>query len=284
MSELAQFLRARRATLTPADVGLPTSRRRRTPGLRREEVATLAGVSIDYLVRLEQGRDTNPSPAVLAALGAALRLNDDERLHLAKLAAHANGRELCPPIREPARDVPPTVRTLLERLAPTPAYVVGPFGDLLAWNEPFGHVAGPLGLLDEPRNLARFTFLHPAARAVFVDWDAEADAQASRLRRAATHWSEDATLAALLDDLRAVPEFASRWAAHLLDERRRGELRLAHPAGQLHLAYEALLLPDDDDQHLVTWLAADARTEARLRELSGAAATSPARLRVVGDA
>src|SRR2546421_5784745 len=121
-SALAKFLRARREALTPTDVGLPDSGRRRTPGLRREEVATLAGVSIDYLIRLEQGRDTNPSPSVLASLAAALRLTDEERAHLGMLAARGHSKELCAAAKPPMATVPTTITTLLHRLDPSPPF------------------------------------------------------------------------------------------------------------------------------------------------------------------
>ena len=156
-SQLGEYLRARREQLQPADVGLPTSGRRRTPGLRREEVATLAGVSIDYLVRLEQGRDVNPSAGVLAGLAAALRLDDDERMHLFKLAAISGSSELCPAARAVAVDIPPSIRQLLERLDPTPAFVLGAAGDVLAANRAWETIVRPLGMLDgdgaEPRPL-----------------------------------------------------------------------------------------------------------------------------------
>ena len=112
---MAEFLRARREQLQPGDVGLPDNGRRRTPGLRREEVATLAGVSIDYLVRLEQGRDTKPSPSVIAALADALRLDDEQRRQLYTLAMISQTSELCPAARPLARAVAPTVTALLER-------------------------------------------------------------------------------------------------------------------------------------------------------------------------
>ena len=135
VTTVAEFLRARREQLQPADVGLPDNGRRRTPGLRREEVATLAGVSIDYLVRLEQGRDTKPSPSVIAALADALRLDDEQRRQLYTLAMISQSAELCPAPRPLARAVAPTVTALLERLGPTPAFVVGPANDVLAWND-----------------------------------------------------------------------------------------------------------------------------------------------------
>ena len=126
--ELGTFLRSRREAVTPAEVGLPDGPRRRTPGLRRAELATLAGVSVDYLIRIEQGRDTHPSPQVLAALAEALRLSEDDLNHLRQLAVISNGVELCPHARAAARAVRPTVRAVLERLEPAPAFVVNHLG------------------------------------------------------------------------------------------------------------------------------------------------------------
>src|SRR3979411_3349470 len=122
VTTVAEFLRNRREQLQPADVGLPHKGRRRPPGLRREEVATLDGVSIDYLVRLEQGRDTRPSASVIGALADALRLADDERRQLSMLALISQSGELCPAARPLARQVAPTVMALLERLGPTPSF------------------------------------------------------------------------------------------------------------------------------------------------------------------
>lgn len=283
MSELAEFLRSRRERLSPADVGLPDSGRRRTPGLRREEVATLAGVSIDYLIRLEQGRDTKPSPSVLGALATALRLSDEEKRYLAMIGQeHDSG--LCPSTTRSNREVPPTVLQLLDRLEPSPAFVAGPFGDLLAWTEAFERLVEPLGLLDVGMtNLARFVFLHPSARSVYPDWGSAADEQAQRLRAASMRWSFDEAMIALLDDLQQVPEFASRWSDHEVAEKRRGTKALTHPTlGPLQIAYEVMSLADDDEQRLVTWLPADERTSVAFEHISPVAEpTSPAQLRVV---
>lgn len=283
MSELAEFLRSRRERLSPADVGIADTGRRRTPGLRREEVATLAGVSIDYLIRLEQGRDTNPSPAVLGALATALRLDDDEKRYLGMIGHdHASG--LCPSTTTSGRDVPATVLQLLDRLEPSPAFVAGPFGDLLAWTDAFERLVAPLGFLDAGmRNLARYVFLHPSAREVHPDWDAAADEQVQRLRAASMRWMRDDAMAALVAELGDVPEFAARWSDHEVAEKRRGTKRLAHPElGVLHLAYEVMTLADDDEQRLVTWLPADDRTATALDGLAASSApSSPARLRVV---
>jgi transcriptional regulator with XRE-family HTH domain len=285
-SEIGDFLRSRRERLSPVDVGLPAGRGRRTPGLRREEVATLAGVSIDYLVRLEQGRDTNPSAAVMAALGDALRLSADEKHHLAKLVARINHGPLCPETGELVTDVRPTVRALLDNLGSVPAFVVAPAGDVLAWNHVWAALAAPLGLLDDRLpNVARHVFSHPLARTVWTDWDAVADDQAAQLRSALTLWGEQPQLRAVLDDLARSPEFVRRWESHNVDATPRGVLRAAHPsAGDLQFAYETLDLRDDG-QRIVTWLPDDETTAGMLHELvDGPAPVSPARLRVVEHA
>jgi transcriptional regulator with XRE-family HTH domain len=284
VTTLAEFLRARREQLQPADVGLVDTGRRRTPGLRREEVATLAGVSIDYLVRLEQGRDTHPSGAVVAALADALLLDEDQRRQLQTLAMIGHSQELCPGPRPLVRSVAPTVHTLLDRLGPTPAFVVGPAGDVLAWNPAWARIAAGLGLLDDEQpNLARHVFLHPDAGAVYPDRDVVADEQVSRLREASTHWSGDDSVVALIEELGSSPDFASRWRTFSRAEKRRGSLRLRHPAlGPLVVDYEVLLLADDADEHrLVTWLPADEATTAAFAGVEDAP-TSPAQLRVIG--
>ena len=280
---LAEFLRARREQLTPADVGLKPSGRRRTPGLRREEVATLAGVSIDYLVRLEQGRDTNPSPAVLAALGDALQLTPRERHHLASLAIQTNNAGYCPggSIAEPSVRGP--VRRLLEQLEPGPALVLGPYTDLLAWNPAWERIAMPMGFLDDPvPNLARFVFTAPAASSTFVDWSAAADDQTSALRGAALRWRDDERYTALVAELEPLPEFAQRWSAHLVGDKQAGTKQLRHPAhGTLSIDFEVMSLDDDSGQRLVAWLPADAATAAAFG--GDGVPVSPAQLRVVGD-
>lgn len=264
---LAAFLRARRERVRPADVGLPTSGRRRTPGLRREELAVLAGVSVDYIVRLEQGRDTHPSGAVLGALAEALRLSDDERVHLKRLAAMTSAPELCPAGSAAPVEVPPTVRALVDRLDPTPTFVIGAWFDLLAWNTAWGRLMAPVGLLDGARpNLARFTFTDPRARTTYLDWAATADEQASALRSMALDRGYEPAFATLVDELRQVPAFAERWSSHHVVEKRRGTKRLQHPTvGEIRVAYEVLLPPDEHDLRLITWLPADEASDDAIR-------------------
>jgi transcriptional regulator with XRE-family HTH domain len=282
-SDLGAFLRARREALRPADVGLVDNGRRRTPGLRREEVAALAGVSIDYLTRLEQGRDVNPSASVLAALASALRLGDEERAHMAKLATFGHSRELCPQPTPLGIEVAPGLRHLLDDLATTPAFVIGPIGDVIAWNEAWARVVTALGLLDDARpNLARYTFLDPRSRDVFADWNRAADEQVANLRVAEPRWREDPAFVALLDELLAVDEFTSRWSTHPVGEKQRGTKQLVHPeVGSLAVAYEVLVL-EEDEHRLIVWRAADDATVGRLAALAGQhRPVSPAQLSVV---
>jgi transcriptional regulator with XRE-family HTH domain len=282
-SELGMFLRARREALRPADVGLVDHGRRRTPGLRREEVAALAGVSIDYVTRLEQGRDVRPSSSVLVALANALRLDDEERAHLVTLATIARSAELCPETAPVFADVSPGVRHLLDDLGSTPAFLVAPISDVIAWNDAWERLVAPLGMLDDaPVNLARYVFLHPRSREVYAEWAQAADEQVARLRAAEPRWGPTPEFAALIDDLRGLDEFASRWSKHPVAEKRRGTKRLARAdVGDLEVAYEVLLLPDDDQQ-LVTWRGADAVSRERIASLlTDARPVSPAQLSVV---
>jgi transcriptional regulator with XRE-family HTH domain len=282
-SDLGAYLRARRESLRPGDVGLVDNGRRRTPGLRREEVAALAGVSIDYLTRLEQGRDSNPSASVLVALASALRLSDGERTHMAKLAALGQSREMCPEATPLADDISPGVRHLLDDLDSTPAFVVGGIGDVVGWNAAWERLVAPLGMLDDARvNLARYVFTRANARTVYVDWDAAADEQVARLRAAEPRWREEPAFAPLLEELLAIDAFASRWSTHPVAEKRRGEKQLQHPeVGDLRVAYEVMLLADDEQQ-LVTWRAADDVSAERLAALlHDTQPVSPAQLSVV---
>jgi transcriptional regulator with XRE-family HTH domain len=286
-SELAAFLRARRESLQPSDVGLRDGGRRRTPGLRREEVATLAGVSIDYLVRLEQGRDLHPSPAIIAALASALQLSEDERTHLFKLAVISNSTELCPDAMALVDQVAPTVRQLVERLEPSPAFVVGPLNDVLHANTAWARLVQPLGMLDGPRpNLVRYVFTHPLARTVFPDWSWAADEQVGRLRAASLRWGSDSRFTELVGELSSLKEFAARWSAHTVSEKHRGTKRVDHPhLGELRVAFEVLQLPDESEQQMIAWLAGDEVTATAFGTLADQPVPAGApHLRVVREA
>jgi transcriptional regulator with XRE-family HTH domain len=286
-SELGDFLRASRERLTPEEVGLRPGRHRRTPGLRREEVAALAGISIEYLIRLEQGRDSNPSAAVLAALSDTLRLSEPERRHLGMLSIHANQSPMCPEKESPTEEVAPTLVQTLQHLEPAPAAIVGPFGDLLAWNGQWTRLVAPMGLLDGPRpNLARYVFVHPAAQKVFPDWADLADQQASLLRPAAAWFADDTRMQSLMAELHAVEGFDERWNGRLVAEERSGALRISHPVlGDLRVNFETLLLGTQWPQRLLVWLAGDEATSRAFTDLAAepAPVVRTHRLRVVGD-
>ncbi len=269
--DLGRFLRSRREAVSPSTVGLPVGTRRRTPGLRRAELATLAGISVDYLVRLEQGRDRRPSAQVLAALADALRLDEEDRGHLRMLAAVSSGPELCPNGRPLARQVRPSVLAMLDALEPSAAFVVNRLTDVLAWNTAFERIARPVGMLDgdEP-NLARFTFADPRAASTFVAWEAAADEQAAVLRAGAS--CADPALDRLVAELSTAAgvAFDRRWAGYAETPRRSSATHLVHPdVGALRLTTEMLLLGDSDEQHLVVWMAADDATSAALDQLNG---------------
>lgn len=266
MSELGEYLRGRREAVTPAAVGLPEGPRRRTPGLRRAELATLAGVSIEYLTRLEQGRDRHPSAQVLGALADALRLDADQRLQL-HLLAKPEGGPICFGRTTPASAVRPTVRALLDRMEPAPAYVVNRLGDLIAHTEGYRRLAGPVGLLDgDPPSLHRFLFTDPRARTAYPDWERRADEAAAALRLE-SRGGVDAHTRELVDwlSVAAGAPFIKRLSLPPGLPRSTGVDRLVHPdVGELRLAYETLDLPAGDFQQLVVYLPADDATEAAL--------------------
>jgi transcriptional regulator with XRE-family HTH domain len=273
---LGAFLRARREATRPTDVGLPAGRRRRTPGLRREELASLAGISVEYLTRLERGRDRHPSAQVIGALADALGLSPEERVHVHRMVKVASG-EVCAQARPPSRAVRPTVLALLDRLEPTPALVLAPHGDVLASTAGFRRLAAPSGLFDaDAPNLVRFVFADPRARAAFPAWERVADERAAALRAAAD--LGDRTAAALADELSITvgTGFSRRYASGGSVPPWTGVEEWSHPAvGRLRLAFEGLLLPGPEERRLVTYLPGDAETAEALDRL-GEPAEAPA--------
>jgi len=265
--EFGAFLRARRESLAPDQVGLSTGPRRRTPGLRRSELATLAGVSVEYLTRLEQGRDRNPSSQVLSALADALLLNADERLCLQITAKSASGDSFmtCPNAAPPTEEARTGLRAVLESLEPAPALLCNRIGDVLAHTPAFGRLAGPLGLLDGPRpNLLRFTFTDPRAREIYPEWESVADERLSAVRRESQ--PGDHHLRELLDEIAAMESAAKLGTAAASSEPFGSEL-LRHPeAGLLRLSYESL---SSGDQRLLVYRGADAETARALGRLAG---------------
>ncbi|MFI8436163.1 helix-turn-helix domain-containing protein [Streptomyces sp. NPDC079020] len=244
---LAHFLRSRRARLTPESVGLPRSGVRRLPGLRRAEVAVLAGISPEYYTRLEQGRQRHPSAEVLDALASALRLDADARRHLHRLTVRAARRT--GPGDGPAGDCSPVPGATLRLLRATtvwPAYVISPVRDVLAWNDAAVRLITDFAALPVAhRNLAWFAYGDPRARELFVDWDAVARGNAHRLRDALAADPHDARGNRLVAELTAhSQEFAAAWEDHDVRGPGTGHKDLDHPsAGRLRLDYTVYVIP-----------------------------------------
>ncbi|POX58626.1 transcriptional regulator [Streptomyces sp. Ru62] len=249
-TELRDFLRSRRAKITPDAAGvLPSSGPRRVPGLRREEVAQLADVSVDYYVRLERGRHVNVSATVLESIARALRLNDLERAHLFRIAKPARNPARSP---EPQR-VRPGLRLLLDSITDVPALVLGRRMDILAGN----HLARALysdfeALPVRSRNMARLTFLDDYFRSLYVDWENAARGIVASLRLYAGRHPRDPVLAELVEELSLQDEdFRRWWADHDVFQRTHGTKHLRHPVvGDLVLGYEAFTPVDDPEQTL----------------------------------
>ncbi|GAA3235241.1 helix-turn-helix transcriptional regulator [Nonomuraea helvata] len=250
--ELADFLRIRRAHVTPAEVGLPGGDRRRTPGLRRQEVAQLAGMSIDYYIRLEQGRGPHPSRQVLNALARALMLSQDERAHLLHLAGHAVET---PRIRE---DVPESLLHLIGFLEEVPAYVLDARYDFRAWNPLANVLMGNLDALGpEDRNVIRWVFMSPDIAEHLSDEEKSRFARASvaDLRAAAGRYPDDRKLQALVAEMLALsPHFAELWARYEVEIRREQRKRITHPVvGTIDAICQVMPVPDRDDLRLVLY-------------------------------
>jgi transcriptional regulator with XRE-family HTH domain len=225
-AELADFLKSRRAALQPADVGLPGCGRRRTPGLRREEVAQLAGVGTTWYTWLEQGRDVRASLDVLEALAAALRLTPAERGHLILLG---RGEQPPPPITEREK-VSPTVRRLIANLG-SPASLLGRRYDFLAWNDAYSAVFGDMSQLPpEQRNHMWLSFMDPARRELVDNWEVAARSTLARFRAEHAKYLGDPAFDALVDALLdASPEFRKWWPRHEVVISGEGRKRLNHP-------------------------------------------------------
>lgn len=261
---LGDFLRARRERLRPQDVGLPPGARRRVPGLRREEVALLAGISAEYYLRLEQGRDRHPSDQVLDSIAHALRLGRDARLHLRELARPADAGEREAPGSE---QVGEGIRTLLDTWTATPALVHGRHLTTLAAN-PMAVALSPF--FAPGTNTLRAAFLEPEMRAFYRDWDEMTAKAVAYLRSLAGSRAADPPLAGLIGELaRDSERFRALWARQDVRRRTSGTTRLMHPlAGPLELRYEKLALPGAPGQMLVTYHAEPgSRSEDRLRLL-----------------
>ncbi len=237
-SEFGDFLRSRREKLRPEDVSLSSGRRRRTPGLRREEVAERAGIGVDWYIRLEQGRAVSPSVTTVDALARALRLGGAEHAHLRALARAASRRAFSREV------VPDAIRRVVESLG-QPAYVTGRRWDVLAWNAAAAEIFTDFGRLAvEDRNILAYVLTDPSARRLFgAAWAEEARRMVAQFRATYDLWAGDPAFLSLLERLRrGCPEFAAWWEAHdvrssgagrkLLDHRERGLLRFEYATFQ----------------------------------------------------
>jgi transcriptional regulator with XRE-family HTH domain len=268
--ELADFLRTRRERIVPADVGLPATNRRRTPGLRREEVAQLAGMSATWYTWLEQKRPIGVSPSVLDNLARVLQLGPAERIQLFQLA-----------LRQPDLDtafqpetVSPLMRRLLDQMYPNPAFVMGRRWDILAWNR-----AALAFLLDfervpaNERNMLWLIFTNSALRSIMVDWSTRGQDTPARFRADYGRYAGDAHFVQLVERLNAVsPEFAQWWPRHDIRPMSEGRRDYDHPlAGRMIVENTTLLVSDNPQQRLAVFLAADARNSiAKMRKLVAA--------------
>ncbi len=247
--ELGDFLRSRRERLSPGTVGLPPGRRRRTAGLRREEVAELAGIGVDWYIRLEQGRAVSPSATTVDALARALRLSPTEHGHLRALT-HAVRRR--PFSREV---VPETVRRLVESLN-QPAYITGRRKDLLAWNAAADEIFAFSQMADEDRNTLLSMMTNPATRRLFGDaWAHEARRMVAQFRATHDLWATDPAFVALVERLRQEsPQFAAWWETHDIGVAAAGQKALSHPRkGALRLEYASFQANDDPALKLVIY-------------------------------
>jgi transcriptional regulator with XRE-family HTH domain len=264
-AEIRQFLTTRRAKLTPEQAGLPAyGANRRVPGLRREEVALLAGISIEYYTRLERGNARGVSDEVLEALARALQLDEVERVHLIDLVRTANAARPARRRATPQR-VRPSVQRVLDSMTGTAAFLRNGRLDVLAANQlGYALYAPAFGDPARPVNLARFVFLDPKSTEFYGDWDGIAHAAVGSLRAEAGRDPYDRALTDLVGELSLrSQEFRVRWAAHDVDYYRSGVQPFHHPlVGDLTLDYDVLELPADPGQSIVAY-SADPGSPAR---------------------
>jgi PAS domain-containing protein len=266
--ELAHFLRTKRSSLQPEDVGLPDGGRRRTPGLRREEVALLAGVGTTWYTWLEQGRDVRASLEVLEAVGRALRLTPAERAHVILL-----GRgEQAPPCKAPAEDVSPALRRVVENLGPGPAYLLGRRWDYLAWNKSFERVFGwEPGSEPLSRNHVWLWFMDPARRTLCsTDWAASGRLLVAKFRADSARNIGDPAFEELISALDSTsPEFRKLWKRHEVAGTGDGHRELAHPVvGPLAFDHAVFRHGETGDLRLILYTpSCEYDTRAKLERL-----------------
>ena len=256
-SEVREFLATRRARITPDQAGLPAyGGNRRVPGLRREEVAMLAGVSVDYYTRLERGDLSGASDSVLDSLARALQLDDAETAHLFDLARTANASPMVKKPRKRADAVRPSIQRLLDAITDAPALVRNNYFEYIAANQLGRALYAPIFAEPTPSS-ARFAFLNPAAREFFPDWEKNTQELVATLRGEAGRNPYDKRLSDLVGELSTRSErFRTLWAAHNVRFHRTGVKRIHHPVvGDLELTYEAFELPSDPGLTMQTYTA-----------------------------
>lgn len=277
-NDVGGFLRSRRAKVTPEQVGIIGGGRRRVPGLRREEVAILADISVDYYAKMERGDLRGVAPEIIGAVAAALRLDEAETDHLHDLARAADPH---PPRRRraaPDTSVRPGLQRFLDAVTGAPVWVRDRRMDVVAAN-PLGRALYRplLEDADGRGNTARFMFLSPAARTFFPDWEQGADDIVATMRTYAGQNPRDRALTDLIGELVTRSDaFRRRWGAHDVRHHRTGIKRIRHPdVGDLELVYEAMDLPANPDWSMFAYTAEPASpTEERLRILGSLAATA----------
>jgi transcriptional regulator with XRE-family HTH domain len=262
MMEMAAFLKSRRARLSPEDVGLHRyGHRRRVEGLRREELAQLAGIGVDYYVRLERGRAPGVSADVLNALAEALRLSDVEREYLGNLGAPTWPRPTLG-----TRTVRPAMQALVDSITNVPAYVIGPLCDVLAWNRLACAVFTDFSAIPAPRRTwSHLLYLHEDIQRLFHDWEAAGAENVAVIRMQTSRFPTDPELNALVDGMLAESDaFRTAWARHEVGVKSHARYLLHHPvAGDLPLLFQALDLPNEPGQLLVTYTAEPDSAPAR---------------------
>ncbi|GLV77073.1 transcriptional regulator [Streptomyces hygroscopicus subsp. hygroscopicus] len=248
-NKLGDYLRARRAMTAPQDVGFPDDGSRRVPGLRRDEVALLAGVSTDYYIRLEQGRERHPSDQVLQAIARALRLDDAAAAHLFRIGLPARG-----PSVPPTTAVAPELLRLMDGMLDVPAFVVGSAQDVLAANALARELYRGFARYD---NLLRMIFLDPFAREFYADWDRAARTAVGNLRASSSQFPGDGRIERVVGELSVrSPAFATLWARYEVRPRTQEDKHFRHPrVGELHLHFEALAVTSAPGQHLSVYSA-----------------------------
>ena len=263
-AEISEFLASRRARISPQSVGLPVAgRKRRVPGLRREEVAALAGLSVDYYIRLERGALTNASDSVLQAIARALQLDPAEQAHLVDLARAGRPSAAARPRRTPPATITPQLQTVLDALVGVPALVRSPTLDLIATNSLARALYSPLYTdPDKAPNVARFSFLDPYARQFWPDWDHVADDLVAHLRAIASPL--DRALPELVGELSTrSDDFRELWGRHDVRAHARGVKRFRHPVvGELTLHYDHLQLAADPALTMITYTAEPGTTSS----------------------